>query len=136
MNGEDDEQWDQINLLELIDVLIKQIKAHNDNQYETGIASTHEKDLIQNTKNEGLQKAVASKIASRQNKRDIYDQSKAALSRRNVEIEKKLVEQETQIRRLKQDLQNANIDKAKYKRFHDEEKRKKNAGEEAIPLTQ
>ena len=46
------------------------------------------------------------------------------MSRKNAEIEKKLVEQQTQIRRLKQELQNANIDRAKYKRLLDEEKRK------------
>ena len=59
------------------------------------------------------------------------DQTKAALSRRIAEIEKKLAESETQIRRLKHDLNQANIDKAKYKRFHDEEKRKKTSNEES-----
>ena len=102
--GHEEGHYDQINLLELIDVLIKQIKAHNDNQYEGGLTSKHELDVMQKSKNEGLQKAVASKLAARQEKRDNFDQTKAALSRRNAEIEKKLVESETQIRRLKHDL--------------------------------
>ena len=95
MPGNEDGHYDQINLLELIDVLIKQIKAHNDNQYEGGLTSKHELDVMQKSKNEGLQKAVASKLAARQEKRDNFDQTKAALSRRNAEIEKKLVESDT-----------------------------------------
>ena len=65
MNSNDDEQWDQINLLELIDVLIKQIKAHNDGWYETGVASSHEIGLMQKSKNETLKKALASQVAAR-----------------------------------------------------------------------
>ena len=57
LNNPTDEQWDQINLLDLIDLFIKQVKAQNDSQYDE-MMTEHEEKIIANSKNEGLKKAV------------------------------------------------------------------------------
>ncbi len=45
MNNPTEEQWDQINLLDLIDLFIKQVKASNDSQYDEHMTS-HEKEMV------------------------------------------------------------------------------------------
>ena len=88
MNNPTEEQWDQINLLDLIDLFIKQVKASNDSQYDEHMTS-HEKEMVQNSKNEGLKKAVVAKVENREAKKDQYNANKAALAKRNAELEKK-----------------------------------------------
>ena len=74
-------------MLDLIDLFIKQVKASNDSQYE--LMSAHEKEMVQNSKNEGLKKAVNAKVENREAKKEQYNATKAALAKRNAELEKK-----------------------------------------------
>ena len=48
---------------------IKQIKASNDSQYDE-LMTLHEKDIAQNSKNEGLKRAVGAKVESREAKKE------------------------------------------------------------------
>ena len=68
MNNPTDEQWDQINLLDLIDLFIKQVKSSNDTQYE--VMTDHEKAMLHNSKNEGLKKAIGAKVENRNEKKE------------------------------------------------------------------
>ena len=95
-----EDQWDQINLLELIDYLVRQVKASNEKDFDE-MATVHEQELINNSKNEGLKKAVNAKVENREAKKEQYNANKAALAKRNAELEKKHLENEVQIRRLK-----------------------------------
>ena len=61
LNNPTDEQWDQINLLDLIDLFIKQVKASNDSQYDE-MMTEHEEKIIASSKNEGLKKAVNASV--------------------------------------------------------------------------
>lgn len=88
LNNPTDEQWDQINLLDLIDLFIKQVKASNDSQYDE-LMTEHEKGVILNSKNEVLKKAVSAKVDLRDAKKEQYNANKAALAKRNAELEKK-----------------------------------------------
>ena len=90
--------------------------------------------MLQNSKNEGLKKAVASKLENREAKKEQYNANKAALAKRNAELEKKLLENEVTMRRIKTQLDNANTDKAKFKRFYEEEKRKRGNPDDPLML--
>lgn len=50
------------------------------------------------------------------------------MSKRNAELEKKIVEQDIAIKRFKSQLDTACQDKARFKRMYEEEKRRKNTG--------
>ena len=79
---------------------------------------------MQNSKNEGLKKAVNAKVENREAKKEQYNANKAALAKRNAELEKKQLESEITMKRIKMQLDTANQDKAKFKRMCDELKRK------------
>ena len=49
----------------------------------------HEKEMIANSKNETLKKAVNAKVENREAKKEQYNANKAALAKRNAELEKK-----------------------------------------------
>ena len=98
-----EEQMDQISLLDLIELLVKQVKLSNDSQYDE-LMTMHEKDIAQNSKNEGLKKAVSAKVENREAKKEQYNASKAAMSRRNAELEKKFVEMDVAQKRLTKQL--------------------------------
>lgn len=100
-NNPTDEQWEQINLLDLIDLFIKQVKASNDSQYDE-LMTVHEKEMLANSKNEGLKQAVNAKVANREAKKEQYNANRAALAKRNAELEKKQVENEIALKRVKQ----------------------------------
>ena len=51
--------------------------------------TVHEKEMLQNSKNEGLKKAVNAKVENREAKKENYNANKAALAKRNAELEKK-----------------------------------------------
>ena len=99
-----EEQMDQISLLDLIELLVKQVKLSNDSQYDE-LMTMHEKDIAQNSKNEGLKKAVSAKVENREAKKEQYNASKAAMSRRNAELEKKFVEMDVAQKRLTKQLE-------------------------------
>ena len=48
----------------------------------------HEKNLIQESKNEGLKKAVGAKVGEREAKKDATAATRLALSKKNGELEK------------------------------------------------
>lgn len=89
-NGSADDQLENINLLDLIDLFIKQVKASNDSQYE--LLNDHEREMLQNSKNEGLKKTVHAKLENREAKKEQYNETKAALAKKNAELEKKHLE--------------------------------------------
>ena len=101
LNNPTDEQWDQINLLDLIDLFIKQVKASNESQHDE-LMTEHEKEMLANSRNEGLKQAVNAKVANREAKKEQYNANKAALAKRNAELEKKQVENEIALKRVKQ----------------------------------
>ena len=99
------------------------MKASDDSTYDE-LMTGHEKDMMQNSKNEGLKKAVNAKVENREAKKEQYNANKAALAKRNAELEKKQLESEITMKRIKMQLDTANQDKAKFKRMCDELKRK------------
>ena len=80
----------------------------------------HEKDMVNNSKNEGLKKAVNATVQNREAKKEQYNAHKAALAKRNAELEKKILEQEIALKRVRSQLDTASQDKAKFKRMYDE----------------
>ena len=80
------------------------MKASNDSQYDE-LMTNHEKELTQNSKNEGLKKAIGAKIATREANKDHYNANKAALAKRNAELEKKHIELEVASKRLHKQLE-------------------------------
>jgi len=62
--------------------------------------TVHEKDIAQNSKNEGLKRAVGAKVENREAKKEQYNANKAALAKRNAELEKKFVEMDILVKRL------------------------------------
>ena len=97
-NNPSEEQLENINLLDLIDLFIKQVKASNDSQYE--LLNEHEKELLQNSKSEGLKKAVNAKLENREAKKENYNATRAALAKRNAELEKKQLESQINAKRI------------------------------------
>ena len=90
--------------------------------------------MIANSKNETLKKAVNAKVENREAKKEQYNANKAALAKRNAELEKKQMENEISMKRIKHQLDTANQDKARFKRMYDEEKRKKNSTDDQLLL--
>ena len=80
-----EEGGEQINLLNLIDLLLNQVKAQNLSIHDD-MMSAHEKEMLQNSKNEGLKKAVNAKVENREAKKENYNANKAALAKQNAEL--------------------------------------------------
>ena len=96
--------------------------------------TSHEKDIAQNSKNEGLKRAVGAKVATREANKEQYNANKAALAKRNAELEKKHLEIEIANKRLQKQLDSANVDKAKFKRMYEDEKRKRGSIDDPMSL--
>ena len=54
--------------------------------------SAHEEEMLQNSKNENLKRGMTAKLENREAKKESYNANKAALAKRNVELEKKTLE--------------------------------------------
>ena len=63
--------------------------------------TVHEKEMLQNSKNEGLKKAVNATVQNREAKKEQYNANKATLAKRNAELEKKVLEVEIALKRTK-----------------------------------
>ena len=85
----------------------------------------HEKELLENSKSEGLKKAVNAKLEDRERKKENVNQTKASIAKENVELQRKMLENEGAIRRLEKALSNSQGEKSRFKRLYEEEKRKK-----------
>ena len=87
MEASEENPLESINLLDLIDLLIKQLHAAQ--APHEGMITEHEKELLSKSTSEGLKRALNAKVEHREQKKEQYNATKAAISKRNVELEKK-----------------------------------------------
>lgn len=78
--------------------------------------SQHERELLQKSQFDGIRKGVNAKAEVREGKKEQMKETKAAISKKNTELEKKVQECEILITRLKKALHNEKIEKSKFKR--------------------
>lgn len=128
MEASEENPLESINLLDLIDLLIKQLHAAQ--APHEGMITEHEKELLSKSTSEGLKRALNAKVEHREQKKEQYNATKAAISKRNVELEKKTLEQDIALKRLEKQLDTANTEKNKFKRLYEEEKRKRGHADE------
>ena len=114
----DQSQATEINLIDLVDYLLKISRANNGGE---SVFFKHELELLKNTSNPGIKKGLNAKAEVREGKKEQVNETKAAISKKNTELEKKNQEKEGEINRLKRALHTEKMEKAKFKRYYENE---------------
>ena len=114
----DQTQATEINLIDLVDYLLKISRANNNGE---SVFFKHELELLKNTANAGIKKGLNAKAEVREGKKEQVKETKAAISKKNTELQKTNQEKDIEINRLKRDLHNQKMEKAKFKRYYENE---------------
>ena len=108
----------EINLIDLVDYLLKVSRANNNGE---SVFFKHELELLKNTANAGIKKGLNAKNEVREGKKEHVNETKAAISKLNTQLEKKNQEKDNEINRLKILLKNEKVEKVKFKRYYENE---------------
>ena len=79
----DQTQATEINLIDLVDYLLKISRANNNGE---SVFFKHELELLKNTANAGIKKGLNAKAEVREGKKEQVKETKAAISKKNTEL--------------------------------------------------
>jgi len=91
--------------------------------------SQHERELLNKSHFDGIKKGMNAKVEFRDNNAQKVKETKAAISKKNTELEKKLQDCELLITRLKKAVHSEKAEKTKFKRYYENELAKEKSAE-------